>query len=81
MAFLTQEWAEGADLNGDGDFFDEVAQLVDVTSGVVRNTGLAATNEVVAALRDPPSRAPGARGRQESAHGRGVSSPRSPSYR
>ena len=49
VAFVTQEWAEGADLNGDGDFFDEVAQLVDATSGVVRNTGLAATNPTLSA--------------------------------
>jgi cysteine-rich repeat protein len=42
VAFSVAEAAAHADLNGDGDQFDEVLHLLDVPSGTVRNVGLSA---------------------------------------
>ncbi len=47
VAVLVRESAQGADLNADGDTFDEVLHVVDPLTGIANNLGLAATELIV----------------------------------
>ncbi len=53
ITFGRSEAIEGIDLNGDGDIFDRVPQVIDVQSGVGASTGLALTEVTVPSFARP----------------------------
>jgi hypothetical protein len=52
VAFLTDEAAQGRDLNGDDDKLDQVLQAFDSAAGIVRNSGQQAIAESLVELDD-----------------------------
>jgi Tol biopolymer transport system component len=53
ITFGRSEAVEGIDLNGDGDFFDRVPQVIDVQSGVGTSTGLALAEVTIPGFARP----------------------------